>query len=64
VKLETITFAKQPVGLRIVAETGEDRVLLRALARLKTIPDTHGRAPCSRLTLRPSLPWDNLPTKD
>lgn len=60
-KLETITFADQPVGLRIVAETARDRVLLDALSHLPAEPDSgQGVGPVGRLTLSPRLPWDNL----
>jgi hypothetical protein len=58
--LEDVRFRGVSVGLHIVADTPEERVLLRALANLPAVPDTAGSAPCARLALEPRLPWDNL----
>lgn len=59
-RLETIKFSGIEVGVRVVADTPQERVLLRALAELPAKPDTDGSAPCARLELAPNLPWDNV----
>jgi hypothetical protein len=59
VKYEEMLFKGIRVGIQIIAESENDRVLLGALSGLTAAPVTEKSGPPKTLYLCPSLPWGN-----